>query len=76
MGVPGYSVVKSPPAKQERGVQSPGGEYPLVESSNPLEMYSFLEILWTEEPGGLQFMVLKSRTVSMHTQAWERLHSQ
>ena len=38
------------------------------ENANPLQ-YSFLEILWTEEPGGLQSMGLPESDTT------ERLHS-
>ena len=59
MGFPGGSVVKNLPAKAgnassipELGI-SPGGGH-----GNPLQ-YSCMEIPWTKEPGGLQFMGLQ-----------------
>ena len=50
---------KIPPAKKEMWVQSLGQEHPLEE-----EMVTHFNILaykisWTEEPGGLQSMVLQ-----------------
>ena len=42
MGVPGGSVGKNPPVKQETWVQSLGGEDTLQENGNPLQ-YSCLE---------------------------------
>ena len=49
-------MVKNLPAIQERQVQSLGGEDPLEEEM--ATHYSILawEILWTEEPGGVQSM--------------------
>ena len=56
LGVPGGSVVKNPPAKQETWVQSLGQEYSLEK-----EMATHCSILawkipWIEEPGRLQSM--------------------
>ena len=57
--IPGGSVVKNMPAKQETQVQSLGGEDPLEE-----EMTTYSSILaWrtpsSEQPGGLQSMGLQ-----------------
>ena len=50
---PGGSVVKNPPAKQETWVQS------LEKEMATLSSILAWEISWTEEPGGLQPMVLQ-----------------
>ena len=55
-GFPGGSVVKNLPAKQETWVQSLGWEDLLEEEMATHSSILILEILWTEEPGGLQFM--------------------
>ena len=56
-GFPGGSVIKNLPANvgEARDVGSiPGlGRFPGGGQGNPLQ-YSYLEIPWTEEPGGLQ----------------------
>jgi len=56
-------VVKNPPANSRDARDScsnPGaGSSPVVENGNLLQ-YSCLEILWTEEPGGLQSMGLQN----------------
>ena len=52
-------MVKNLPAMQETGAQSLGWEDPL---ENEMETHSIIiawVIPWTEEPGGLQFMVHK-----------------
>ena len=58
-GFPGGSVIKNLPANvgEARDVGSiPGlGRFPGGGQGNPLQ-YSYLEIPWTEEPGGLQSM--------------------
>ena len=65
MRFPGGSLVKNLPTIQERqedrgsilgSGRSLGGR-----NGNPLQ-YSYLEIPWTEEPGGLQSMELQSWT--------------
>ena len=54
--LPGGSVVKSPPAMQEMHVRSLSREDPLEkEMANHSSILAW-EILWTEEPGGLQSM--------------------
>ena len=53
---PGGSVVKNLPAKQETWIQSLGWEDLLEEEMATHSSILILEILWTEEPGGLQFM--------------------
>ena len=61
-GFPGGSVIKNLPANvgEARDVGSiPGlGRFPGGGQGNPLQ-YSYLEIPWTEEPGGLQSMGLQ-----------------
>ena len=52
--VPGGSMVKNLSAIQQTLVQSPDWEYPLKkEMATHSNIFSW-EILWTEEPGGLQ----------------------
>ena len=59
MSFPGGSVVKNPPASArdagDTGLIPGSGRSPGEGIGNPLQ-YSFLENLWTEEPGGLQSM--------------------
>ena len=50
---PGGSVVKNPPTKQERQVQSLGQEDPLEEEMATRSSILAWEIPRTEEPGGL-----------------------
>ena len=55
-GFPGGSVVKNPPAEQERQemrVQSLGQEHPLEEGMATYSSILAWRIPWTEEPGGL-----------------------
>ena len=53
MGFPGDSVVKNLPAKTRLQCSIPGsGRFPGEGNGNPLQC-SCLEILWSEEPGGL-----------------------
>ena len=54
---PGDSVVKNPPAVQEKQVQSLGQEDPLEKGMATCSSILAWEIPWTEEPGGLQSMV-------------------
>ena len=62
-GLPGGSAVKNPPATQERQISSLGWENPLEKKMATHSNILAGEILWTEEPGGLQSMVSrKSRT--------------
>ena len=59
MGFPGGSVVKNPPVVQEMmgtHVRSLGQEDPLEEEMAAHSSILAWEILWTEEPGGLQSM--------------------
>ena len=59
LGLPGDSVVRNLPAKQETWktqVQSLGGEDPLEEEMATHSSIHVWEMLWTEEPSGLQFM--------------------
>ena len=54
------SAVKSPPAMQETWVQSLGWEDPLEEEMATHSRIFAWKIPWTEEPGGLQFIVPQS----------------
>ena len=47
-------LVKNPPALRETWVPSLGGEDPLEEEMATCSSILAWEILWTEEPGGLQ----------------------
>ena len=47
-------LVKNPPAMQETGVLSLGGEDPLEEGMATHSSVLAWRIPWTEEPGGLQ----------------------
>ena len=58
-GFPGGSVVKNLPAMQETRVQSLGLEDPMEKEMATHSSIVALEIPWTEEPGGLQSMVLQ-----------------
>ena len=59
MGYPVAQLVKNLPAIQKTHVRSLGWEYsPGEGNGNPFQ-YSCLEILWKEEPGGLQSMGLQ-----------------
>ena len=52
-GFPGGSVIKNLPANAGDTESIPGlGRSPGKGNGNPLQ-YSYLEIPWTEEPGGL-----------------------
>ena len=59
VGVPGGAVVKNLPAKQETQVWSLSGEDPLEKEMATHSRILTWEILWTEEPGGLQSMELQ-----------------
>ena len=49
-------MIKNPPANARDMGSVPGlGTFPGERNGNPLQ-YSFCEIPWTEEPGGLQCM--------------------
>ena len=64
LGFPGGSVVKSPPANAGAAgdaVQSLGREDPLEKEMPTHSSILAWRIPWTEEPGGLQFMVLQRR---------------
>ena len=52
--LPGASVEKNPPAKQQMQVQSLGLEDPLEEGMATHSSILAWRIPWTEEPGGLQ----------------------
>ena len=56
MVFPGGSEVKSPPTIQETWVQSLGRVDPLEKETPTHASIPAREILWTEEPGGLQSM--------------------
>ena len=56
IGFPSDSVVKNLPAVQETLVQSLGREDPLEKELTTHSHIFAWEILWTEEPGGLQSM--------------------
>ena len=49
-------TIKNLPAKQETQVRSLGQEDPLVKEMATHSSILAWEILWTEEPGGLQSM--------------------
>ena len=55
-GFPDGSVVKNLPAKQETRVGSLGQEDSLKKEMTAHSSILAWEILWTEEPGGLQSM--------------------
>ena len=55
-GCPGGAVVKSLPAKQETQVRSLGREESLEKEMVTHSNIPDWRILWTEKPGGLQFM--------------------
>ena len=52
-------MVKNPPAKQETQGQSLGWEDPLEKEMATHSSILAWEILWTEEPGGLQSLGLQ-----------------
>ena len=52
-------MVKNPPAMWETWVQSLAWEDPLEKGMATHSSILAWRILWTEEPGDLQFMVLK-----------------
>ena len=56
MGFLGGSVVKHPPAKQEKQVQPLGWEDPLEKKMATHSSILAETILWTEEPGRIQSM--------------------
>ena len=53
-------MVKNLPAVRETQVQSLGWENPLEEGMAPHSSILAWRILWTEEPGGLQFLTALS----------------
>ena len=55
-------LVKNPPAMWETRVQSLGWEDILEKKMATHSDILIWEILWTEEPGGLQFLGRKSQT--------------
>ena len=57
-GFPGGSVVKNLPAMQETRVQFLGLEDPVEKEMATHSSIVASEIPWTEEPAGLQFMLL------------------
>ena len=59
MGFPGGLAVKNPPEMQEMWVQSLGGEDAQEKEMATHSTILAWEILWTEEPGGLQSMRLQ-----------------
>ena len=63
-------MVKNLPAMQETWVQSLGWEDPLEKGATTHASILAWRIPWTEEPGRLQSMVLKSQTQlsDFHTQ--------
>ena len=61
-GFPGGSVVKNPPATQEMRVLSLDWEDSLEEGMAIHSSILASRILWTENPGRLQFIVLQSQT--------------
>ena len=56
MGFPGDSVVKNRLPTQEMGVRTLGQKDPLEKEMATHSSILAWEILWTEEPGGLQSM--------------------
>ena len=52
-------MVKCLPAMQETQVQSLGWEDPLEKGTANYSSILAWRIIWTEEPGGLQYMVLQ-----------------
>ena len=54
--IPGGSMVKNPPAKQETWARSLDQEDPLEKEITTHSSILAREILWTEELGGLQSM--------------------
>ena len=54
LGLPGSSLVKNLPAKQETQVQSLGREDPLEKEMATHSNILAWEIPWIEEPGGLK----------------------
>ena len=59
MGFPDGSMVKSLPAMQEPQDRSQDREYPQKEGMSTYSSILAQRILWTEEPGGLQFIGCK-----------------
>ena len=59
---PVAQMVKNLPAMWETWVQSLGQEYPLEMGMATYSSIFVWRISWTEEPGGLQSMVLQSWT--------------
>ena len=55
-GFPGDSVVKNLPAMQETWIQSLGWEDPLEKEIATYSSILARKVLWTEKPGGLQYM--------------------
>ena len=55
-------IAKSPPAMQERGVQSLGREDLAEKGTEAHSSVLAWSILWTEKPGGLPSMGSQSRT--------------
>ena len=60
-GFLGGSVVKNPPAMQEMQVQSLDGKDPTEKEMATHASILAWEILWTEEPGGLQSLGSQKR---------------
>ena len=58
-------TVKNLPAVRENRVQSLGWEDPLYKGMATYSSILAWRILWTQEPGELQFMVSQSRTWDM-----------
>ena len=58
-GFPGVSLVKNPPAVPEMWVPSLGQEDPLEKEMATHSSILTWEIIWTEEPGGLQSIGLQ-----------------
>ena len=62
LSVPSGLVVKNLPAMQEMQVQSLGMEDPLEKEKATYSSILVWEIPWTEEPGRLQWGLIKSQT--------------
>ena len=74
-GFPGGLVLKSWPGKQETWVQSPDQEDSPGEGNGNTLQYSGLEISWTEEPGGLQYLGSQRVRHNLATKKQQQQHT-
>jgi len=72
---PDGAMVKDSPAVQKMQVQSPGLEDPLEEEMATHSSTVSWKIPWTEEHGGLLFMLLSHTPLNSHTQTHQRSFS-